>query len=216
MYDYKPGADYGNELLQNSFITTDKEKLYNKVERKFYYFYKVTSPFKKYKAIPSDGVWIRDKWVMLPEGMCMNAYNKMVSILPGVKINNEFQSFAYLVAAINSSGIGIADSDWNDPIFEKIGNHKMGFDIISDTSGRWRKYDDKFTKAMRNKLYNNQITFDEYFKAVFTHSFDINRYKKYGNEIGIYADPKSSSLYGRIVIFFLTKDENSFNNGYNK
>ncbi|MCK8624781.1 hypothetical protein LNP07_04550 [Apilactobacillus sp. M161] len=201
MYYYKP--DLINDLLGRKFMTTEKEKLYNIVDHKFYYFYKINRNYNSIR-IPSNGAWVRDKWTIFPEGMGIEKYRQIASMLPGVKLDNDFQKFAYLVAHTFVDGQGIGDSDWNDPIIEKVYPKLMGADVLSDPSSYWKKYDNNFNKTMREKLYKNQISFEDYFKAVFTHSFDLNRYSKYGNKIGIYMDPKGSSLYGRIIIFFTT------------
>ncbi|WP_054658487.1 hypothetical protein [Apilactobacillus ozensis] len=62
---------------------------------------------------------------------------------------------------------------------------------------------DAYSKKIFSMLSNGKISYVEYFKLMFKHQ--IGNINACGNRIGVYAYPPYSSIYGRVVLFYLHK-----------
>lgn len=143
--------------------------------------------------------WVLDYGTIFSDGMGYSVYKKMLASIEYAKYDKNLQKCAFIAATHFVQGDTSDDSfaeDYSDTIYEQINKTNYNQKIIKPDA-------DAYSKKTFSMLSNGKISYVEYFKLMFKHQ--IGNINACGNRIGVYAYPSYSSLYGRVVLFYLHK-----------
>lgn len=191
-YYYGPNS---NQLFGVPYHAVEKEKVYNKLDKNSYTFYKL----EKNSNIPYNA-WVLDYGTIFSDGMGYSVYKKMLASIEYAKYDKNLQKCAFIAATHFVQGDTSDDSfaeDYSDTIYEQT--HKTNYNQKKSLSQMLMH----IVKKIFSMLSNGKISYVEYFKLMFKHQ--IGNINACGNRIGVYAYPPYSSIYGRVVLFYLHK-----------